>query len=322
MSAPILVQSPKDITVRVNPAEWQVPLVLGEFEIFLRTRDLELEYRILRVLTEDANMIARLFRSEPTKDRYRDIHPFFENRVVLEGGGYVNASFMPSHDGLVEKAYIACQGPLNGTMRDHWAMVWENSVHAIFAIGHLREGGVEKCVKYWPSGVGSVMSGVGEFEILVESEELLMHGALKLTKLKVTRSPHESSVSVSHYHFTGWPDHGIVEPIHLVGLVRELNRWVKRGTFEGLHPVVVHCSAGVGRTGCVLTLSHIMESVLQQMVSGKSLRDCRVSVLKTALNLRKYRLYMLQRTGQYVLIYQCLALLVAKHPGEFSHQLI
>ena len=155
-SAPILDDSSSpnshETTIRVFPSEWKQVIRLDEFSKISKTRDINLEYRILRVLTENAKMVSRLYRlGGKDQDRYKDILPFVENRVILPGNGYINASYMPNHDGTNTKAFIACQGPLSSTVGDMWSMIWMEEVEVVFAIGSLYEGPTEKFVQYWPN---------------------------------------------------------------------------------------------------------------------------------------------------------------------------
>lgn len=291
-----------DEKVRVYPEEWRVPIPFGVFRSELKTRDIELEYRILRFLTENKKMVHRLHQGQHSKDRYRDILPFSENRVHLTPfPDYVNASWMPNFDGSNPKAFIACQGPLTSTLGDHWDMILENNVKAVFAIGSVAEGKTEKFAVYWPSDTNTPLRVHSERrgEIIVSlvrenhvSTHVIMRELLVLGR------------TIYHFHHTYWPDHSAMEEEHLLELVGRMRFW---RTQEA--PVVVHCSAGVGRTGCALTLCNVIEDIETQLREGG---EGGISILEHAIHLRRYRLYMMQTTSQYVSVYRTVGYLLER----------
>ena len=312
-AVPILVPTPSsNSSVRVIPEEWKVPIKLADFESVVKARDIELEYRIVRVLTENERMVSRLYRDESTNglNRYRDMVPFRENRVLLSNGSYINASYMPSADGQNPKEYIASQGPLPHTIGDQWDMIWTEGISGVLTIGSLREGSVEKIAQYWPEGKNDsleVVTSQGSsksFGLKCIGEEEPFAG-LKKRNILVSHLGEEREVR--HYHFTAWPDHGAVPPSVLLGLADVIKQ--ERKSSESHHPpVLVHCSAGVGRTGCVLTMSNCVEWIEQQLVANRGdLSKCHISVLQIVLALRECRVHIIERTWQYESIYSAIS---------------
>jgi len=340
-SSPILVPSPlgRD-KVRVFPHEWKVPISLKDFSTIASKRDVELEYRILRVLTENSKMIGRLYIRKSTspdspskqqriessstskKDRYRDILPFVENRVTLSDGQYINASYMPNFTGSNHRAFIACQGPLHSTIGDQWEMIWAEKVKAVFAIGKLYEGKTEKFAQYWPSSdtVRQMHAGT-QFQLELVSEEkvdeLIVRRLVHVTRIGATGPSQKQSVIV--YHFTDWPDHTAIESRDLLSLVKRMHMF--RTSFPE-NPVVVHCSAGVGRTGCALTMTHVIEAIEGALGTEPHLAisDSSLSILTTAINLRRYRLYMMQTTDQYISVFRTTGFLLDDYARRQNHQ--
>ena len=336
-----LVNALNDLgNLRVIPQEWKSPILLREFTKISANRDIQFEYRILRALTENSKMASRLyyhksFTSPPVsprssnemgsisrRDRYRNILPFGENRVVLSGGGYINASYMPNLSGSNKKAFIACQGPLSNTIADQWEMIWSENVKAIFAIGKLYEGDTEKCAPYWPSSDSSPhmtvhykpesinQTATSQYDLQLVREDSLCNGELIRREIKLTSNNGESR-NVIHYHFLGWPDHTAIKSSSmLLTLVKRMHMF--RSHFPN-NPVVVHCSAGVGRTGCALTMCHVIESLEHSVHRTANLANESISILSIAINLRRYRLYMMQTTDQYVSVFQTTAYLLNQY---------
>ena len=323
-NAPILVQSPNsEASVRVFPDEWMKPIRVSEFGSIAKKRDIPLEYRILRTLTENDAMVTRMFRnpSLPKCDRYKDILPFADNRVVLSDGSYINASYMPNGNGVSRPAIIACQGPMASTIADQWDMVWKEGVRVIVTIGKLMEGSTEKCAQYWPSKESGPMEvagrGTGRFEIeLINESPMNGDNTFMQRTLRVTLTgiaDEAVSREVTHYHFTAWPDHRGVPPSVLIELASVV-------LSASNSPVVVHCSAGVGRTGSVLAVVNCVQSIEAQLATvssptRESLEAVHLSVLAIVLELRKHRAYSVERTWQYESVYAAIAELAGNYTG-------
>jgi protein tyrosine phosphatase len=343
-----IVSSPDEWEhIRVLPNEWKAPIVLRDFAHISSSRDIQFEYRILRVLTENSKMAARLYyhrsiTSPPVsprsinegfsvsrRDRYRNIVPFGENRVLLSGGGYINASYMPNLSGSNKKAFIACQGPLSNTIADQWEMIWTENVKVVFAIGRLYEGSTEKCAQYWPSSdtdrhmrvqykpESVVHTPTSEYDLDLVREDAVCDGQLIRREIRVSSG--DSSRIVIHYHFLAWPDHTAIKSSStLLNLVTRMHMF--RSQYPN-HPVVIHCSAGVGRTGCALTMCHVIESLEDSIRRSPHLENEGISILSIAINLRRYRLYMMQTTDQYVSVFETTSFLLQEYLSKHQqHQ--
>lgn len=226
VAAPILVESP-EASVRVFPEEWKKSIKLGELATVLKSRDLALEYRIVRTMTETDLTMNRLYRYKPIdglrRDRYKDIVPFSENRVLLSDGSYINASYMPNWNGKNPKAFIASQGPMQSTIGDQWDLIWSHNIAAVVTIGKLAEGATEKCAEYWPTKVKSPMVATGpnnrEFTLRCVSETSIAHDMMIHRKISISHTDEEERF-IDHYHFVAWPDHGSVPPEALIAIVK------------------------------------------------------------------------------------------------------
>ncbi|CAI4230466.1 unnamed protein product [Auanema sp. JU1783] len=218
------------------------------------------------------------------KNRYRDVCPYDSTRVHLassSNGDYINANYVnmeiPS-SGIVNR-YIACQGPLAQTTSDFWLMVWEQLCTTIVMLTTTVERGRVKCHQYWPR--------------LYESQE---YGRLIVTCLKERETTNccyrEFSVKdwntkeerrVTQMQYTAWPDHGVPDdPMHFIQFVDE----VRRARAGSVDPIVVHCSAGIGRTGVLIlmeTASCLVEAnePVYPLDITKTMRDQRPMAIQT-----------------------------------------
>ncbi|KAM9855628.1 tyrosine-protein phosphatase non-receptor type 7-like [Aulostomus maculatus] len=239
------------------------------------------------------------------KDRYKTILPNPESRVVLrspeeEAGPdrYINANYVRGYRGA-PKAYIATQGPMLHTLGDFWDMVWQERSSVIVMVTRLKETN-EKCEMYWPQPRGT--RGVKE-----EGEETSQFGRFLLS-IRDRREKDGFTVTdmeiqlcserrlVRHYWFTSWPDHHIPQcTAPFLRLVEEVE------TYSSLldpEPIIVHCSAGIGRTGCFIAGS----------IGCQQLREtAQVDILETVCQLRLDRGGMIQTTEQYQFLYTTLA---------------
>lgn len=209
------------------------------------------EYQCLRAL------------EERSLNRYYNILPFDKNRVELQDarlgqGDYINASYIvPSYD--IPRVYIAAQGPLRNTIVDFWRTVVEQNVPLIVCLTPETEKELEKCARYWP--VGEKEMTIREGEVMVklsnkEKEENYREADCMIRKISVSffyQKKIVKQVSVVQLQFLGWPDHGVPhKPNKLIAFIK-----LARTYYEDEKPILVHCSAGCGRTGtfCVLDCS-------------------------------------------------------------------
>lgn len=239
-----------------------------------------------------------------SKDRYKTILPNPQSRVCLgraqsqEDGDYINANYIRGYDGQ-EKVYIATQGPMPNTVSDFWEMVWQEEVSLIVMLTQLRES-KEKCVHYWPTDEDTY----GPFRIRVQEERELP----EYTVRQLTIQHQEECRSVKHVLFSAWPDHQTPESAGpLLRLVAEVEDSPE--TAAGTGPIVVHCSAGIGRTGCF-----IATRIGCQQLKARG----EVDILGIVCQLRLDRGGMIQTSEQYQFLHHTLALYAAQLPGEPS----
>ncbi|XP_059893166.1 receptor-type tyrosine-protein phosphatase epsilon-like isoform X2 [Gadus macrocephalus] len=254
---------------------------------------LEEEFRKLtnmRIMKE--NMRTGNLPANMKKNRVLQIIPYDFNRVILsmrrgqEFTDYINASFI---DGYRQKDYfIATQGPLAHTVQDFWRMAWEWKCHSIVMLTELQEREQDKCLKYWPSEESVTY---GDYTVEIKADTLC--DAFSLKDLVLTYGPEKQTRTIRHFHFHGWPEIGI--PADGKGMIDIIAAVQRQQQQSGNNPIVVHCSAGAGRTGTFIALSNILERV-----KAEGLLD----VFQTVKSLRMQRPHMVQTVEQYDFCYR------------------
>ncbi|XP_060034419.1 tyrosine-protein phosphatase non-receptor type 14 [Erinaceus europaeus] len=242
------------------------------------------------------------------RGRVREVVPYEDNRVRLvptkeNSTGYINASHIKVVVGGAEWHYIATQGPLPHTCHDFWQMVWEQGANVIAMVTAEEEGGRTKSHRYWPKLGSRHSSGTyGKFKVTTKFRT--DSGCYATTGLKVKHLLSGQERTVWHLQYTDWPDHGCPEDIQGFLSYLEEVQSVRRHTNSMLEhgrgwppPIVVQCSAGVGRTG-VLILAELMIYCLEH--------DEKVEVPAMLRLLREQRMFMVQTVAQYQFVYQVL----------------
>uniref|UniRef100_A0AAY5F2S2 protein-tyrosine-phosphatase n=1 Tax=Electrophorus electricus TaxID=8005 RepID=A0AAY5F2S2_ELEEL len=232
------------------------------------------------------------------KNRYANVIAYDHTRVVLsscEGqpsSDYINANFIDGY--RRQGAYIATQGPTPETISDFWRMVWEQHTANIIMITKLEEKSRNKCDQYWPSR-GSETYGLMQVSVL-DTVELASYCVRTFALFK---SGSVEKREVRQFQYTAWPDHGV--PEHPTPFLAFLRR-VKACNPPDAGPIVIHCSAGVGRTGCFIAIDAMLERVRQEKT---------VDVYGHVTLMRSQRNYMVQTEEQYIFIYDALLEAVA-----------
>lgn len=231
-----------------------------------------------------------------TKNRYKTMIPNEHSRVILpnyEGdslSSYINANYIRGYE-VEACAYIATQGPMAHTIVDFWRMVWHEKSPIIVMITKLKEKNQSKCENYLPEKIG----GYGDIEVTVDKVAQRPGYLMHFLTLRCKGEAHK----VVHYWYTAWPDHKPPDsPKMILDLVREVE--LRRYKDDGVTPkgpITVHCSAGIGRTGCFIAIS----------IGIRQLREEHsVDVLGIVCSMRMDRGGMIQTHEQYEFIHQAL----------------
>ncbi|XP_074477050.1 receptor-type tyrosine-protein phosphatase H-like isoform X12 [Sebastes fasciatus] len=251
------------------------------------------EYESLSPVGTEQTRKAATEPENKARNRFNNVLPYDWCRVKLTSSpngssDYINANYMPGYNSSRE--YIATQGPLPSTVNDFWRMIWEQRVNGIVMVTNCTEGGKTKCQRYWPADRKPCLNG--ELLVTIRSEQEEPYWTLR--EFSVKHSNNSGERTVKHFHFTAWPDHGVPQGtealIQFRGLVR---RHIER---EGAGaPTVVHCSAGVGRTGTIIAL----DVLLQQLEKERA-----VGINGFVHKMRLSRPHMVQTESQYVFLHQ------------------
>ncbi|XP_039872661.1 receptor-type tyrosine-protein phosphatase F isoform X16 [Maylandia zebra] len=227
------------------------------------------------------------------KNRYANVIAYDHSRVVLTsvdavpGSDYINANYIDGY--RKQNAYIATQGPLPETLSDFWRMVWEQRSSTIVMMTRLEEKSRVKCDQYWPSR-GTETYGMIQVTML-DTVELATYSVRTFALYKNGSSEKRE---VRQFQFMAWPDHGVPEyPTPILAFLRR----VKACNPPDAGPMVVHCSAGVGRTGCFI----VIDAMLERMKHEKS-----VDIYGHVTCMRAQRNYMVQTEDQYIFIHEAL----------------
>ncbi|XP_036116520.1 receptor-type tyrosine-protein phosphatase delta isoform X6 [Molossus molossus] len=227
------------------------------------------------------------------KNRYANVIAYDHSRVLLSaiegipGSDYVNANYIDGY--RKQNAYIATQGSLPETFGDFWRMIWEQRSATIVMMTKLEERSRVKCDQYWPSR-GTETHGLVQVTLL-DTVELATYCVRTFALYKNGSSEKRE---VRQFQFTAWPDHGV--PEHPTPFLAFLRR-VKTCNPPDAGPMVVHCSAGVGRTGCFIVIDAMLERIKHEKT---------VDIYGHATLMRAQRNYMVQTEDQYIFIHDAL----------------
>ncbi|XP_059415738.1 receptor-type tyrosine-protein phosphatase T-like isoform X3 [Carassius carassius] len=226
------------------------------------------------------------------KNRYGNIIAYDHTRVrlqLLEGdphSDYINANYIDGYHR--PRHYIATQGPMQETVRDFWRMIWQENSASIVMVTNLVEVGRVKCVRYWPDETELY----GDIKVtLIETEPLAEYVIRTFT---VQKKGHHEIREIRQFHFTSWPDHGV--PCYATGLLGFI-RQVKFLNPPDAGPIVVHCSAGAGRTGCFIAVDIMLDMAESEGV---------VDIFNCIRELRSQRVNMVQTEEQYVFVHDAI----------------
>ncbi|XP_041987144.1 tyrosine-protein phosphatase non-receptor type 61F-like isoform X2 [Aricia agestis] len=232
-------------------------------------------------------------------NRYRDVNPYDHSRVILKRceGDYINANLVKMD--RANRKYILTQGPLVGTVGHFWLMVWEQNSRAILMLNKIIEKNEIKCHWYWPYGIGEQQKLVlDEIKLTIEqiSEEDCNYYTTRVFRIFDMES--SESREVIQFHYTTWPDFGV--PSSPVAFLEFLKKVRLSGALEAdVGPPIVHCSAGIGRSGTFCLVDSCLVIIEKEGLEG-------VNIQQILLEMRRDRMGLIQTPDQLRFSYQAI----------------
>ena len=287
----------------INQCTKSIPLKKGATNLNFDYNVISGEFNFLEQYVDcDMERFKLLNEGDSVKDRYSDIKSYSHNMVTInQGKNYINASPI----NIIKSNYfISTQGPKKETIEDFWIMVWEYKCNVIVMLCNEIEGGREKCAKYWDE------NKVKKFnKIHIEKEEEKKNYIIR--KIKLFNRVEKKEKIVYQVHFIGWPDHGVpnTQDGKIFDIFSEIIELVDK--VRGNEPIVVHCSAGVGRTGTFISMYYLEKEIKRQI--EEKFEIIQINIFNLVRKLKEMRLYLVQTESQYRFIYEFVNHLLIKY---------
>ena len=278
----------------VDPRTQLIPLDIFKThmnKIWQRENALQEEYDSLGGKDHRYPCTHAKIEENKVKNRFKLMYPYDTSRVVLSmdpngdpNSDYVNASRIPGV--YVKEKFIGAQAPKENTLIDFWKMVVESKVVNIVMVTNIVESGRKKCEQYFPLKIGQKLE-FGPYEIIADEQQMKIGYTIK----ELSISHMGKITKLRHFHFTAWPDHDV--PTLYDELLLFVSK-VQEGRIKTRAPILVHCSAGVGRTGTFITLYNLWAAIQQTKP---------ISIYNVVNAMREHRPQMVQTYSQYKFIY-------------------
>uniref|UniRef100_A0A2K6GVV5 Protein tyrosine phosphatase receptor type O n=1 Tax=Propithecus coquereli TaxID=379532 RepID=A0A2K6GVV5_PROCO len=287
------------------------PVQLDDFDAYIKDMAKDSDYKFslqfeeLKLIGLDIPHFAADLPLNRCKNRYTNILPYDFSRVRLvsmneeEGADYINANYIPGYNSPQE--YIATQGPLPETRNDFWKMVLQQKSHIIVMLTQCNEKRRVKCDHYWPFTEEPI--AYGDITVEMISEEEQDDWACRHFRINYA----DEMQDVMHFNYTAWPDHG-VPTANAAESILQFVYMVRQQATKSKGPMIIHCSAGVGRTGTFIALDRLLQHIRDHEF---------VDILGLVSEMRSYRMSMVQTEEQYIFIHQCVQLMWMKKKQQF-----
>ncbi|XP_051951012.1 tyrosine-protein phosphatase non-receptor type 1-like [Xyrauchen texanus] len=247
-------------------------------------------YQEIRQQSSDLPCKLAKLPENRSRNRYRDVSPFDHSRIHLQIGNndYINASLISVEE--AQRNYILTQGPLPNTCGHFWEMVWEQRCRGVVMLNRVIEKGSVKCAQYWPQREErDAVFNDTNFKLTLISEDVKSYYTVR--QLELENLSTQETREILHFHYTTWPDFGVPEsPASFLNFLFKVR---ESGCLSPDHgPVVVHCSAGIGRSGTFC----LVDTCLLLMSQRKDPSSVRIQ--EVLLEMRRYRMGLIQTADQ------------------------
>ena len=276
----------------LQSCEFSIPL--NEFYYHNQARDLSLEFKILKRITETkkhADLLVENIGDNLTLNRYPDILPYRDTLILPFDGKYINASLINGIGEENKAMFIATQGPTESSLNSFWQLVWDYNVPLIIMGCNFIENEVDKCFQYFPIDENIKSEN---FEIIMLKSQNKLQNLIERV-LIINHIPSETSKNVLHIQCTAWPDSSVPSITEEYNNINYIITKIEKTWTQTQGKIIAHCSAGVGRTGLILA---IFNTISEMKLFGSS------SIFKNVRLLREQRWGMVANEEQYAFIYK------------------
>ena len=254
--------------------------------------------KIINYTDKDQSHKKELLDIDPKLCRYKDIYPYKYNKVTVPNDHkYVNASWMHIFE---KNSFIATQGPHDSTIEDFWTICFKDHVTSIIMLCNEIEDNKKKCSNYWDVNLKLKNFKIKECKI-IETNDLIEE---KLISVEFITSEGNKIKEFPHIQFKGWPDHKIPNIENYVPTFERLFKFADKAREKKEGHLLVHCSAGIGRTGVFLTLYAICHEIQEQIKKKNDIIS--FNVFNFVRKLKEMRMFSVENINQYNFIYRFL----------------
>jgi protein tyrosine phosphatase len=225
--------------------------------------------------------------------RYSDIRPYEYNNVEIDSDKkFINASWIHLPHYFY---FIASQGPIEKTIEDFLSMCIKYEVQLIVMLCNVEEEGKEKCAKYWDRKFEN-------YEVSKRVETTVITQGILLRRLTIKKEKEKLEKDIDQIQFTCWDDHEGLNYEYFEKIIKIINYVDMYKKDNPNSPIIIHCSAGVGRTGTFICLYMIYKELYEQMVN-KSTSEIKFSIMNLVRKIKEMRIYSVENEDQYIMLY-------------------
>ena len=270
----------------------------------LDNQDSEDEFLYLKNLIDfNDKYISRLLDDDELC-RYSNIRCYKDNYVKISSPHeLINASWIHFP---FEDSFISAQAPLKNTIDDFWTMCFDYDINIIIMLCNLEENGKEKCVEYWENDKRDLKDSTAStmdtnFIINYTTEQINNDIIIRNINIRDKNKEENNEKKIKQIHYGSWPDHQSLDIQDIYGNILFMFNLVDKEI--GHNPIVVHCSAGVGRTGTFIALYNLYRDILNQ-IHEKNNKNITINFMNLVRKLKEMRMHLVETEDQYKLIYK------------------